>query len=65
MIIITVLTAAIVGAVSVGVVLLVRAGIAREESDHSLLGEPSTRVAAAARRVVGAVRTRTSDHHSP
>jgi hypothetical protein len=53
MIIITILTAAIVGAVTAGVILLARAGITREESDLSLLGEPSTRAAAATRRVVG------------
>jgi hypothetical protein len=36
----------------VGIIALLRAGIAREESDHSLRGEPATRAARATRRVV-------------
>jgi len=35
-----------------GIIALLRAGIAREESDHSLRGEPATRAARATRRVV-------------
>lgn len=48
-----------------GVVILLRAGIAREESDHSLLGKPSTRTARATRRIVGLyVRTPDSGDHA-
>jgi hypothetical protein len=36
-----------------GVIALLRAGIAREEADHSLLGDPATRATAATRRIVG------------
>jgi hypothetical protein len=53
MITVVILASAIPGAVIAGVIALLRAGIAREESDHSLLGDPTTRVTAATRRVVG------------
>lgn len=53
MIITTILVAALFSSVTAGLVALVRAGIAREESDCSVLGEPSTRAAAVTRRVVG------------
>ena len=53
MIIMTILVAALFGILTAGVVALVRAGIAREESDRSLLCDPPTRAAAVARRVVG------------
>jgi hypothetical protein len=47
----------VTGLIIVGVVVL-RAGIAREEHDRSLLDEPATLAAAAARRIVGlGVRT--------
>jgi uncharacterized membrane protein len=42
----------IVGAIA-GIIVLLRLGIAHEESDKSLPGEPATRAAAATRRVVG------------
>lgn len=45
-------SAFLAGAIA-GVIALLRAGIAREESDHSLLGDPATRATAATRRVVG------------
>lgn len=53
MIIGTVLVALLFGGLTVGVVALVRAGVAREESDRSLLADPPTRAAAITRRAVG------------
>jgi hypothetical protein len=53
MIIITILVAALFGCLTAGVVALVRAGVAREESDRSLLRDPPTRAAAITRRLVG------------
>jgi hypothetical protein len=53
MIIIAITVTAFLGGVIVGVVALLRAGISREESDHSLRGGPQTRTATATRRVIG------------
>jgi hypothetical protein len=53
MIIVTILVAAFAACVVAGGLVLLRAGIAREEADKSLLGEPATDVAAVTRRVVG------------
>ncbi len=52
MIIIAVLAAMLAASV-MAAVAFVRAGIAREESDSSLLGEPRTRASAVTRRVLG------------
>lgn len=52
-IIIAIAAAAFLAGVVVGVVALVCTGIAREESDNSLRGEPTTRSAAATRRLTG------------
>jgi hypothetical protein len=52
MIVIIILVAFLAGAIA-GVVALVRVGIAREESDKSLPGAPTTRAGAATRRIVG------------
>lgn len=51
--IITILVAAFIAAVTACAVVVLRAGIAREESEMSLLGQPSTRMAAMTRRAVG------------
>jgi hypothetical protein len=53
MIAIVVLAAAFLGCAIVAAIVVLRVGIAREESDKSLLGNPPTRVAAVTRRVVG------------
>jgi hypothetical protein len=53
MIVIAILCAAIVAAFLTGAVVFLRVGIGREESDHSLLGAPATRVATLTRRIVG------------
>jgi hypothetical protein len=53
MITIGIAAAAFLVGVIAGVILLLRAGITREESDRSLLDEPATRAARATRRVVG------------
>ena len=53
MIVIAFLCAAIVAAFLAGAVVFLRVGIGREESDHSLLGAPATRVATLTRRIVG------------
>jgi hypothetical protein len=53
MIIIAILVAALLGSLTAGVVALVRAGVAHEESDRSLLRDPPTRAAAVTRRLVG------------
>jgi uncharacterized membrane protein len=45
-------TAFVAGAIA-GVVVLLRVGMASEESYQPLLGEPATRRAAATRRIVG------------
>jgi hypothetical protein len=52
MIIIAITVTAFLTGVIVGIIALLRAGIAREERDHSLRGEPATRAARATRRVV-------------
>ena len=53
MIIFAIVTGVILAALIAGVIALFRAGIAREETDHSLLGAPPTRTAWMTRRVVG------------
>ena len=45
------MTAFLAGAIVAATVML-RAGIAREESDKSLMGQPATRASAATRRIV-------------
>jgi uncharacterized protein YneF (UPF0154 family) len=57
-----VVVALIVGAI-VGAIALVRAGIAREESESSLRHEPPTRASAVTRRMVGHY-VRTPKSHS-
>lgn len=53
-IIIMVLAVAVfVASLIAGALMFVRAGIAREEADHSLRARPATRIAAVTRRVVG------------
>jgi hypothetical protein len=52
------ITVAIVAAASalglaIAVIGVLQAGIAREEADHSLLGDPATRAASVTRRMVG------------
>jgi hypothetical protein len=62
MIVIAILCAAIVAACLTGAVVFLRVGIGREESDHSLLGAPTTRAATLTRRIVGLyVRTPRND----
>ena len=53
MIIFAIVAAFVLIAFIAGAIALLRAGIIREESDHSLLGAPSTRTASLTRRVVG------------
>jgi hypothetical protein len=53
MITIAILVATFIAGAIAGIIALLRLGIAREESDKSLLGEPATRAAAATRRIVG------------
>ena len=53
MITIAILAAATISAAIAATVVLLQLGIAREESDSSLHGEPATRAAAATRRIVG------------
>lgn len=53
MITITILSAAIVAIAVVGTVATLRAGIAREEADHSLRGTPTTLASSVTRRMVG------------
>ncbi len=53
MIVTAILCAAIVAAFLTGAVVFLRVGIGREESDHSLLGAPTTRAATVTRRIVG------------
>jgi hypothetical protein len=45
--------AAITAVLVIVAIVLLRVGIAREESDHSLLGGPRTRSALVTRRMVG------------
>ena len=52
MIIIVIAAIAFVTGAIAGIIALLRAGIAREESDRSLRSEPATRAARATRRVV-------------
>ena len=53
MIAMAIAVAAITAVLAVAVIALLRAGIAREESDHSLLASPRTRSALVTRRMVG------------
>jgi hypothetical protein len=53
MIVIAILCAALTAAFIAGGVVYLRLGIGREESDHSLRGEPATRAATLTRRIVG------------
>lgn len=53
MIIYALVAAAFVIGVIAAVTVLLRAGIAREERDHSLLDRPATRAAGVTRRMVG------------
>lgn len=53
MTVITILAAALLASVLTGVLVLLRIGIAREESEECLLDEPPTRAAAVTRRIVG------------
>lgn len=53
MIIFAIVTGVILAALIAGVIALFRAGIAREESERSLLGAPPSRTAWMTRRVVG------------
>lgn len=53
MIIIAITITAFLSGVIVGIVTLLRTGISREESDHSLRGGPKTRAASATRRLLG------------
>jgi len=48
-----ILIAGIPAVIAVGAIVLLRAGIAREDSDHSLKGMPATRASAMTRRMVG------------
>ncbi len=52
MIAIAVLTAAFLAGATASAIVLLRMGIAREESDNSLLDEPATRTTRVTRRVV-------------
>lgn len=53
MITIAVLVVTFAAGVMVGAIILLRAGIVREEADKSLLRPPTTRAAATTRRIVG------------
>jgi hypothetical protein len=53
MIIYALVAAAFVIGIVAAVIVLLRAGIAREERDHSLLDRPATRAAGVTRRMVG------------
>ena len=53
MIIYALVAAAFVIVVIAAFIVLLRAGIAREERDHSLLDRPATRAAGVTRRMVG------------
>ena len=53
MIAIALTVAAATAVLAVAAITLLRAGIAREESDHSLLVGPTTRSASVTRRMVG------------
>lgn len=53
MITFVIVVGAFIAGVVVGVIALLRAGIAREESDQSLRGEPTTRASVVTRRIVG------------
>ena len=48
-----ILAAVAAASVLIAIVALLRAGIAREDSDHSLRSEPPTLAAALTRRIVG------------
>ena len=52
MITIAIVTTTLLAAVLAGAILMLRAGIAREESDMSLLGQPATRASAVTRWIV-------------
>jgi hypothetical protein len=53
MIIIAIAATSFLVGVIAGVIVLLRAGINREESDRSLLDQPPTRAARATRRLIG------------
>jgi len=53
MIVIAILCAAFTAAFIASGVVYLRVGIGREESDHSLCGEPATRAATLTRHIVG------------
>jgi hypothetical protein len=53
MITIAILTTVTISGAVAGLVVLLRLGIDREETDYSLHGEPATRAAALTRRIVG------------
>jgi hypothetical protein len=53
MIVIAILSAALAAALIASGAMYLRLGIGREESDHSLRGEPTTRAATLTRRIVG------------
>jgi hypothetical protein len=62
MIAVAILVCAFLAGAMAGVILLLRTGIAREETDFSLRGKPATRAAAVTRRMVGLyARTPTDD----
>ena len=56
-----ILAAVAVASVLTAVVVLLRAGIAREDSEYSLRGEPPTLAAALTRRIVGLYASRPED----
>lgn len=53
MITVAIVVVAFIAGAAAGAIALVRAGIAREESENSLRDEPPTRTSAATRRMVG------------
>lgn len=65
MIAVAILVCAFLAGAMAGVIVLLRAGIAREESDFSLRDEPSTRASAVTRRMVGLYARMPSDDIPP
>jgi hypothetical protein len=63
MITIAIVIAALTAALAAAVIVMLQAGIAREESDRTLLADPTTRAAKATRCLVG-LYVRTPDHRS-
>ena len=53
MITFAIVVAASVLGLALAVIVMLRAGISREEADHSLLADPTTRAASLTRRMVG------------